>query len=152
MTRPAGLNPTQMSAARTISGVIAAESATLSLANFPLAQALDCYGYETIFVGVEITAGTNPTATIEVLAYDPDGVASQVWKKLLVGSPPGVTAASAASQKTSALDGTSLCEVRVCGRKQIMLRVDAVTNATNTTAMTILAMPGARRAPGDARI
>jgi len=102
--------------------LIAAESSTLTDANFPVAQALDCAGFDTIWVGVEITAGTNPTMTIEVLVRDDDAADGARWKKLLVGSPDGVTAAAAASQKTSALDGTSFAECKVYGRK-VMLRI-----------------------------
>lgn len=146
MTRPATLSLSSVTAVRTISGVIAADNPTLTDANIPPAQALDCSGYETIWVGVEISGGTSPAAAIEVLVRDADAVDGSRWKKLLVGSPDGVTLGSAASQKTPALDGTAFYEVRVAGRSNVFLRVDAVTNATNTTAMKILAIPGKARA------
>lgn len=144
MARPTGLSASQLCTARSATAAIAAESTTLTDANFPLAQALDCQGFQTIWVGVEITAGTNPTMAIEVLVRDDDAADGARWKRLLVGSPDGVTAASAASAKTPALDGTSLFEVRVEGRK-VMLRVDAVTNSGSTTSWKILAMGGKPR-------
>lgn len=144
MTRPAALDQLRVAVPRSASTLIAAESSTLTDANFPVAQALDCAGFDTIWLGVEITAGTAPTMTLEVLVRDDDAADGARWKKLLVGSADGVTAAAAASQKTSALDGASFVEVRVYGRK-VMLRIDAVTNAASTTAWKILAMPGKTR-------
>lgn len=146
MTRPATLSTSAFTLVRSISGVIAADSTTLTDANIPPASALDCRGYETIFVCVEITGGSSPTATLEVLIRDPDATDGSRWKRILVGSPDGVTPGAAASQKTSALDGTSLYEVRVFGHEKVFLRVDAVTNSGSTTAMKILAIPGKTRA------
>jgi hypothetical protein len=145
MARPGGLHPSLLAAARVKSGVIAADSATLTDANIPPASAFDCRGYQTIWLGVEIAGGTNPTATIEVLVRDEEAADGARWKRLLVGSPDGVTLGSAASAKTPTLDGTSLFEVRVEGR-QVFLRIDAVTNSGSTTGITILAMPGKPRA------
>lgn len=144
MARPAGLSPLNLAAVRTKAGAIAADSSTLSDANIPPAEALDCSGFQTLWVGVEIAGGTAPTATLEVLVRDDEAADGARWKKLLVGSPDGVTAASAASAKTPALDGTALYEVRVEGRK-VFLRVDAVTNSGSTTSLSILAMGGKPR-------
>lgn len=142
MTRPTTLSSTSVTQVRSISGVIAADSTTLTDANIVPTQALDCRGYETIWVGVEIAGGSSPTATLEVLVRDEDAADGARWKRLLVGAPDGVNLTAAASQKTSALDGTSLYEVRVAGRDKVFLRVDAVTNSGSTTSMKILAMPG----------
>jgi hypothetical protein len=145
MARPAGLSASQLASVREISGAIAADSGTLVDATFPVASALSCQGFETVWVGVEIDGGSSPTAAIEVLVRDGDAATDgKRWKRLLVGAPPGVTLASAASAKTPALDGTSLYELRVDGRL-VFFRVDAVTNPTNTTAMRILAMGGKPR-------
>jgi hypothetical protein len=145
MARPGGLSATQLSAVRTVAGVIAADSSTLTDANIPPASALDCRGFKTVWLGVEIAGGVSPTATLEVLVRDADAADGSRWKKLLVGSAPGVTLAAAASQKTSALDGTSLVEVRVDGRSAVFFRIDVVTNPGSTTSITILAMGGEPR-------
>lgn len=145
MPRPGGLHPLQLAAVRTKAGTIAVDSATLTDVNLPPAEGFDCRGYQTIWVGVEIAGGSSPTATVEVLVRDEDAPDGARWKRLLVGSPDGVTLGAAASAKTPALDGTALYELRVEGRT-VFLRVDAVTNAAGTTGLTILAMPGKPRA------
>lgn len=145
MARPTGLHPSRVAVARTKSGVIAIDSATLTDANIDPDEAFDCRGYQTVWVGVEIAGGTSPTATIEALVRDEDAADGARWKRLLVGSPDGVTLASAASAKTSALDGTALYELRVDGRL-VFFRVDAVTNSSSTTSLSILVMPGKPRA------
>jgi hypothetical protein len=145
MARATSLRRGVVALVRTKTAVIAAESTTLTDANFPVAQAVDCNGYETVFVGVEIDGGTNPTVALEVLSRDEEAADGKRWKKLLVGAPSGVTAiAAVASQKTIALDGTGLQEVRVEGAK-ILFRIDAVTNAALTTEARVLVMPGRTR-------
>jgi hypothetical protein len=144
MARPGGLSTTQVAAAREISGEIAADSATLSDALFPPASALDCRGFDSIFVGVEITGGVSPTCTIEPIFRDGDAADQARWGRLLVGSPPGVTAASAAVQSTGALAPLTMVELFVFGRL-VYLRRTAVTNEGSTTAMKILAIPGRPR-------
>lgn len=146
MARPAGLSNTQLGAARTIAGVIAADSATLTDANIPPAQALDCTGFDTIFVGVEIAAGSSPTATIEALFRDADAADGSRWTRALVGAREGITAvANPASEDTGALATLQLVELKVFGRSQVFLRVKAVANATSTTSMVVLAMGGKTR-------
>jgi len=145
MARPTGLSVDRLAAVRTISGEIAADSATLTDANIDPDDGINCLGFQTLWVGVEIAGGSGPTAALEVLVRDDAAADGARWKKLLVGAPDGVTLAAAASAKTPALNGTSLYEVRVEGRAKVFLRVDAVTNATGTTAMTILAMGGKPR-------
>lgn len=144
MGRATCLSASQLTDVRSINGVIAADSATLTDANIPPGGAFDCRGFQTIWVGVEIVAGTAPTATLEILVRDADAADGLRWKKLLVGAPDGVTPAAAASQKTPALDGTALYEVRVEGRN-VFFRVDAVANAAGTTSMKIIAMGGKPR-------
>lgn len=130
-------------------GLTAADNATLTEANIPPGQAIDCRGFDTIWIGVEPTGGAGPTVTIEVLFYDPDAVdsgtaAASRWKRPLQGAPNGITAVGApAARTTGALDGTSFVELRVDGRKQVFLRVTAV--AGGPTAFDILVAPGARR-------
>jgi len=144
MARPGGLSTTQVANVREIAGVIAADSATLSDANFPPASALDCRGFDSIFVGVEIDGGSSPTCTIEPLFRDGDAADQARWTRLLVGSPPGVTAAAAAIQSTGALAALTMVEIFVFGRL-VYLRRTAVTNSGSTTAMRILAIPGRPR-------
>lgn len=148
MAREVGLFEAVSVARTPFSGaVIAVENATLSDANFPLAQALGCRGYDTIFVGVEITAGTAPTATIEALYRDSEAVDGERWHRRLFGARDGITAlAAVAAEDTGALaSNASMVELKVHGAPLVMLRVKAVTNATSTTALKILVQPGRRR-------
>lgn len=148
MARKLGLY-NEVTEARTLTAApIAAESATLSDANYPLVSALGCRGYDTIWVGVEITLGTNPTATIEALFRDGEAAGADLkWHRRLLGAPPGITAlASLAAEDTGALlSNGAMAELRVDGAAIVYLRIKAVTNATNTTACKILVMPGKRR-------
>lgn len=145
MPRKLGLNSTEIAILRQATAVIAADNSTLTDANIPLAQAMDCSGYDTIFVGVEITGGASPSMTIEALFRDVDAPDGSRWKRLLLGAPPGVTPGAAANETTAALDGTSFYELRVFGAKSVFLRVTAVANAAGTTAWKILGMPGRTR-------
>ena len=127
-------------------GVIAADSATLTDTNIPPSLALNCFGLESIFVGAEIEGGTNPTITVEPLFRSsscPDG---SRWHRLTLGSPPGVNTVAAAaisSQTTVAMaDDESMVELRVFGCTSVFLRISAVANPTSTTSWSILAMPG----------
>lgn len=146
MVRPVGLFD-EVSIARTISGLIAAENASLIDANYPVASAFSCRGFDTIFVGVEITAGTAPTATIEALFRDADAADGLRWHRRLFGTRPGVTAIAApAVQDTGALaTNGDFVELYVHGAPLVYLRVKAVTNPTSTTACKILIQPGQRR-------
>jgi hypothetical protein len=132
--------------ARSATATIAADNATLSDANYPVAQAINCSAFDTIFVGCEITGGSSPTMTIGPLFRDADAADEKRWKKLLVGSPEGVTAASAASLTTGALaPDTTMAELKVFGHSSVFLQITAITNATNTTAWKILVMGGRLR-------
>ncbi len=149
MARNSGsLRTGETTVARSATAVIAADSATLTDANIPAAQALDCSGFDTILVGVEITAGTSPTMTIEALFRDADAADGSRWGRLLLGAPPGVTATALANETTTALaPNANFVELRVFGHPSVFLRTTAVANATNTTAWKILVRPG--RVRGD---
>ena len=140
------LDSYRMTVVRTIAGVIAADNSTLTDVNYPIADALDCRGFDTIWVGVEITDGTSPTCTIEALFRDEGAADGARWQRVLLGAPDGVTPIGAlASQTTPALAALQQCELRVDGWKQVYLRCTAVTNSGSTTAMKILARPGKSR-------
>jgi len=141
MPRNTGLRSGEITVARSLAALIAIDSATLTDANIPLAQAIDCQGLDSILVGVEITAGTNPTMTIEALFRDENAADGFRWKRVLHGPREGETAAAAAALDTGALDGTSLRELLVYGH-MVFLRISAVANSTSTTAWKILVLPG----------
>lgn len=153
MARKTGGMFTGLSAAtaRAISGAIAADSATLTDANFPPASGFSCQGYDTILVGVEIVAGTNPTATVELLFRDEEAADGSRWKRLLLGAREGITAlASPASETTGALGSNSdFIELRCFGASLVYPRVTAVTNSASTTSMKILVLPGRQRSRRD---
>jgi hypothetical protein len=137
--------------ARSATAVIAADNSTLTDANIPAAEAIDCTGLDTILVGVEITAGTNPTMTIEALLRDADAADGSRWGRYLLGAAPGVTLGALASETTGALaSNTQWAELRVFGHPAVFLRITAVTNSGSTTAWKILARPGAVR--GDRKL
>lgn len=140
MARPVALANalTTVTLVRAIAGVIAADNVSLIDANYPVASALNCTGFQTIWLGVEIAAGTNPTSTLEVLVRDDDAADGSRWKRLnLAGTV----------QATPALSNGQFAEVRVEGRT-VFVRVTAVGAATSTTSQNILAFPGQPRAAG----
>lgn len=124
--------------ARTVAGVIAADSATLTDANFPIASAFDCSGYETVIVAATIVAGTNPTITVEALVRDPDAADGQRW----------VRRTAAGTGLTSGALLTGHCaEVTVDGAPLVWFRISAVTNSGSTTSCKVLVTPGKRSRP-----
>jgi len=132
--------------ARNVTGEIAADPAALTDVNYPPDQALNCAGFETIWVGVEIDGGSSPTATLEPLFYDPGAADGARWGRLLVGAAPGLTPLAApVVQVTPALPSGQLVELRVDGWPKVFLRRTAVANATGTTGMRILARVGRPR-------
>lgn len=145
MARKTTLTPGNVCALRSAASIIVADSGTLTDANIPPSAAVDCTGFDSVFVGVEITAGTAPAMTIEALFYDPNAADGARWKRLLLGAEPGVTAGALAAEDSGALDGTKLVELRVFGHSQVFFRVVSVANPTSTTAWTILGMCGRRR-------
>lgn len=130
---------------RAVGGVIAADNTSLIDANIAPASGLDCGGYDTILVAAEITAGTNPTATIEPLFRDQDAVDGSRWKRPLLGAPPGVTLGAVAAQMSTALGPLDVYEFRVFGHPLIFLRINAVTNSGSTTNINILVRGGVSR-------
>ena len=147
MARPVrALSHVSWTEVRSASAVIAADSATLTDVNIDPTVALNCWGYDTIFVGVEITGGASPTMTIEPLFRDADATDGSRWRRLLVGALNGVTLGAATVATTGALapDLTS-SEIRVFGHTSVYLRITAVANAGSTTAWKIVAKPGVTR-------
>lgn len=132
MPRPTALHASQLAEVRSVSGEIAADNASLVDANYPVAAAFDARGFESVWVGVEIAGGSSPTATLEMLARDPDAADGSRWKSVGTGD-------------TGALTGAALVEVRTEGRPLIFPRIKAVANATGTTSIKILVMPGKPR-------
>ena len=130
--------------ARSGATTIATDSGTLSDANIPPANGLDCFGYDTIFVGVDITGGSSPTMTIEPLFRDSsDAADGSRWFRIKCGVPDGVTPAAAANLDTGALaPNANYTELRVFGCRNVFLYIKAVGSATSTTAWKILVMPG----------
>lgn len=145
MARKIALYTGEVATLRSAAALIAADSATLTDANIPPANAIDCTGLDSIFVGVEITGGASPTMTLEALYRDSEAADGARWKRLLLGARDGVTLAALAAEDTGALDGTSLVELRTFGFRYVFLRIKAVANAGSTTAWKILGMPGRTR-------
>lgn len=110
---------------------VAADSATLNDTNFPptidatTGGAINCRGFETIWLGVDLAGGASPTVTVEMLVRDADASNGSRWKRMLV--------------TPATLDGTGFVEVQVHGRF-VYPRISAVTG--NPTAVTMLAFPG----------
>lgn len=139
-----------MGVVRIVTGApVAADSATLNDTNFPTAfdatngGAFSCRNLDTLLIGVEFTAGTAPTATVEFLFRDAEAADGSRWKRLLLGSRPGVTLGALATEDTGALDGVSFVEMRCYGADLVYPRFKAVTGTP--TGIKILAMPGALR-------
>lgn len=133
--------------AREATALLAAENAALTDANYPVSAAIDCSGFDSIFVGAEITGGAGPTLTVEALFRDGEAADGSRWKRVLLGAKEGITAAaSPAAEDTGALGASSdFSELRVFGAKQVMLRIKAVANAAGTTAWKILVCGGKTR-------
>jgi hypothetical protein len=140
------LDVTRMTVVREISGQIAADSTTETDANFPPEEALDCRGFDTIWVSVEIAGGASPTCTLEPLFRDEGAADGFRWHRTQTISLDGAPVyASPADQQTSALQTSQQYELRVDGWPKVYLRRVAVTNSGSTTAMKILARPGRTR-------
>lgn len=122
------------------------ESATLNDTNFDPTLALNCEGFDTIWLGAEIDGGTNVSIVVEPLVYDSGASDGSRWRRLLVGSPDGIDTVSALAVSTVTLanDGR-MTEVRVDGRSKIFFRLVSTANGTGTTAARLLAMPGRTR-------
>jgi hypothetical protein len=97
---------------RTIAGTPAAESATLSDANFPPANALHCAGAKTILVYYDDDSGGAGTITFQPLIRD--GV-NGLWLP----------------RPTVVVTGRSPAEITVFGANEVFLRVNAVAAPGN---------------------
>jgi hypothetical protein len=128
---------------RAASGAIAGDSATLTDANIPPTSAINCAGFETIWIGAEITGGSSPTMVIEPLVYDADAADGARWRRLQVGAGQGVAAlAATADQQATIGPSDEMAEIRVNGATLVFLRVVSVANSASTTAWKILARAG----------
>lgn len=146
MARPGGLKSQQFAALRILTGtpVVIDPVAPFTDANYPVANAFDCRGFDTIYLGAEFVGGTNPTAVFEILKRDPDAADGLRWKTLLIGAPNGITQiGTPISLATPALDGTGMAEMRVDGYSLIYFRLKTLTSTP--TQITILGLPGVRR-------
>lgn len=118
-----------------------ADSGTLTDANISPTLAVNCRGFDTVFVGVELTGGTSPTATVEPLFRDAEAPDGSRWKRRLLGARPGVTLAAIAADNTGALGANSdFVELRVHGAEAVFFRISAVAN--NPTNIKVLVAPG----------
>lgn len=144
MSRHTGIQRGLITVVRELTGAIAADSGTLTDANIDPTKAVDCSGWDSLLVGVEIDGGTAPTMQVEALFRDsaaPDGLR---WKRLLQGARNGVTLTALAAEDTGVLDGTKMVELRLHGHSAVFFRVMAVANATSTTGSRIIVMPAGR--------
>lgn len=134
--------------ARDVVGAIAVDNASLVDANYPVAPAINCAGFDTIMVGVEIVGGASPTITVEALFRDAEAADGARWKRFLLGAKDGITAiATPISEDTGALvPAGAFAELRVYGHPLVFLRASAVANAGSTTSWKILALPGRKSA------
>lgn len=124
-------------------GEIAADSATLTDANILPALGLNCNGFQSILVRPVITAGTNPSLTVEALFRDPDAADGARWHRVLLGAPAGVTPIGApAAYVTPTLQNGQAAELQVFGHHLVYLRVTSVTNKTSTTAGKLYVLGG----------
>lgn len=140
MARHVCLFTNEVSAVRTKTNggsAVAADSGTLSDANFPLLAnattggTIDCRGLATLWVSVEFTGGTNPTIDLDPLIRDEGAADGARWKRLMPGATPALF------QPT--LDGAGFVEIQCDGGK-LFPRIKAVTGSP--TGIVILARPG----------
>ncbi len=139
MSRPTALSPTQVAAIRTKTGApVADDDAGLIDANYPvlasatLGGAYDCYGFETLWFGVELAGGSSPTCTVDLLFRDPGAADGSRWKRNAptVGGSP-ITLAFGTS--------TNFAEITVNG----WLIYPRLTVTGSPTSVIVLARPGA---------
>lgn len=137
MARKLVMTTGEVAAVRTVTGApVAADSTTLADATFDptpdptTGGAIQCRGFATIWLGVELAGGTAPTVTIEPLVRDEEAADQSRWKTVL---------SAGSVLRTSALTGASFEEVRVDGGR-VYPRIHAVTG--DPTTVRILARPG----------
>lgn len=138
---------------------IVTDSATLNDASLSFNQAVDCTGYDSIFVGCEIAGGTNPSLTIELLfrdseAADNNSAATGIrWRRLLAGSRDGLTTVTSPAALETITVGTGTAattfqEMRTWGHRWVFPRIVTATNAGSTTGFAILVKAGQVRPGG----
>jgi hypothetical protein len=122
--------------ARLISGVIAGESSTRTVAQFPVTQACSAVGYDSLLVGVEYGSGSG-TVVLEPLYLDVD---AGVWMQFLAGAPAGVVAyAAPAVHLTPSLSPGQLVHIPTWGRPSVLFRVNSVGGGPPTDLAIIYA-------------
>ena len=119
-----------------IGGVIAADTATLTDANYPVASAIDCTGYETVLVKCAVTGNAAATMAIEALFRDSNAADGSRWPRRVNASGAIVTAAL--------LTDVQEQELTVDGHDLVFFRVTAVTNSAGTTTASIYVRGGKR--------
>ncbi len=121
-SRPGTIAPSVATLVRTLSGTpVAAESATLSDANFPPAAAINCAGWRTVALYGVFTAGTTPTWSLQPLLRG--GVeGAGLWT---YASPLG------------AVPGLQVVVVEVMGRLMFP-RLDAITSNPTDLALYVM--------------
>lgn len=130
------------SVVRSITGALAAESTTRTVAQFPVALGFGCGGLESLLVGIEIGSGSG-TVTLEPLILDAAGA---LWLQVYAGAAPGITLVAAPARLvTPALSPGQLVEVPVWGQK-VLFRVDATTGSP--VDLQVIAFPGRRLGGG----
>jgi hypothetical protein len=140
LTSFSSLAKSKAAVARRIEGALAAESTTRTIAQFPVVQAFNASGFDTVLLSIEFGSGSG-TATIEPLLLDEDG---GVWLQQLTGAPDGVTpTAELEPCVTPALAPGQLVEVPVWGRPAVLFRVEAVSGAP--VDLHVLVFPGRPR-------
>ncbi len=125
---------------RSITGSIAAESTTRTVAQFPVAtHGFNFARFDSVLIGIEMGSGTG-TVTLEPLVLDADG---GLWMQMFAGAAPGLTLiATPARVVTPALNVGTFVEVPVWGQK-VLFRVDAVS--ASPTNLQVIALPAKLR-------
>lgn len=111
----------------------------------PPAQMIDCEGYDSIFVGVDIAGGTAPTMTIQLLFRDSEAANGSRWRQVAIGARDGITAvASPAIETSGALgNGSTFVELRTLGHRFVFSRITAVGGTpAGSTGWAIYVKPG----------
>jgi hypothetical protein len=142
--RPASFNLKNRGAStptvvRSISGAIAAESTTRTVAQFAATLGCKCCGFDSLLIGIELGTGSGGV-TIEPLILDASGA---LWLQQFAGAAPGITLVSApAVVVTPSMTAGKLYEVPVWGQT-VLFRVSAADS--NLADLNVIAYPGRAR-------
>jgi hypothetical protein len=124
---------------RSITGSLAGESTTRTVAQFPASLGFACGAFDSLLVGIELGSGSGDV-TLEPLVLDADGA---LWLQIYAGAASGLTLIAAPARVvTPAIAPGRLVEVPVWGQK-VLFRVDAVTGTL--TDLQVIAYPGRPR-------